>query len=299
MNTLIKKSTIAVAVSVVLGSSAAWAEDGSDRSVSYYNDIYVDLDKTVDVYKDFDLEGDVKIKGLIQVDSNAMAIVDNKQLNHGNTVSTGDVEDPAFEASTTDITGNSGNVGINVTAGIYNQQDNAAAISSINNPAQAAAPDYLGSADAETFTYQSLEGKKHSPKTDGEQASVESTGDGGRYLDVDLIGASYNATTGLIDGNAGNIGVNVSAGVGNLQKNSLAIATGDSGLSEATAATLQETTGVRTQVTAAADQFGNIIVASYTATLGTVSNNTGNIGVNLASGSSNLQANSLALAVVQ
>lgn len=283
MKNIFKKTGIALSVSMILGTSSAWAETIEvDNEVSTFNSTSVDLTKTVDVNKNLDISGEVAIKGLIQVDSNAMAVIDNKQINYNNRVSTGEVEDPAFEATTTDISGNSGNIGINAAAGLYNQQDNAAAISSINNPDQAAPPDYLGSADAEIFTNQNLVG-----------TGVES-----EEFDVDLIGSAFNATTGLIDGNSGNIGINVSAGVSNLQKNSLAIAVGDSGLSEATSATLQETSGLSTQVTAVADGFGNVAASTYTASLGTVSNNAGNIGVNLSSGSNNLQANSLSLAVV-
>jgi len=299
MNTLIKKSTIAVAVSVALGSSAAWAGplDPSNEA-STYNDTSVSLYKDVSVTKDLNLSGDVAIKGLVQVDSSAMATVDNKQTNYGNKVSTGDVQDPTFTSTTNSVSGNDGNLGVNVTAGIYNQQDNAAAIASFASPAQAAGTDYLGSADAEVFSNQNLSGKADNfyPGT-VDQASTDSSNYGNRY-DVDLVGAVFDATTGSIDTNNGNIGINASAGVSNLQKNSLAIALGNSGLSEASSATLQETAGLSTQVTAAADAFGNVAVSTYTATLGDVTGNAGNIGVNLASGSSNLQANSLSLAVV-
>lgn len=293
MKTLIKKSTLAVAVSVVLGSSAAWADPVIPvNDVTATNTTNVNLDKTVTVNKDFSLNGEVAIKGLVQVDSSAMATVDNKQSNHDNKVSTGDVQDPAFTTTTSEISGNTGNVGVNVTAGLYNQQDNAAAISSFANPQQASGTDYKGSADAEVFSNQNLAGSSSSA-TPG-QVATASNG-----FDVDLVGASYNATTGVIDGNSGNLGVNVSAGVSNLQKNSLAIAQGDSGLSEASSATLQETSGLSTQVTASSDQFGNTIVASYNANLGAVTGNAGNVGVNLSSGTSNIQANSLALATVQ
>lgn len=264
MKTLIRKSTIAVAVSVVLGSSAAWAEEFATTTVNADNDTSVTLYKKVDVNKDLDLTGTVEIQGKVLVNSNSLAVVDNKQLNHNNFV---DSPDPSFTATTGVITGNAGNLGVNVTAGENNQQDNAAAIAATD------ASFVLGSTDAETFTQQRLwENETH------------------------LTGAQLNATT-QVDGNTGNVGVNVSAGVSNLQKNNLAISTGHSGLAEASSATLQETTSINTTLTDGISPSG-VVPVSYTSTLTGVSGNTGNTGVNLATGSNNMQANSLAIASV-
>ncbi len=271
MKHLIRKSSIAVAVAFALSSSVVWAEgdsssssDPTDSSISTYNDTSVSLYKDISVSKDLSLDGTVDIVGKIAVNSSAMAVVDNKQLNYDNYV---DMPDPDFNATTGDITGNAGNLGVNVTAGENNQQDNAAAIATSD------ASFVLGSTDAEVFVHQSLwNNEQH------------------------VTGATFNATTD-VNGNTGNVGVNVSAGVSNLQKNNLAIATGVSGLAEASSATLQETTGIYTTLEGAIGP-GGITPVTYTSTLVGVAGNTGNTGVNLATGTNNLQANSLAISAV-
>ncbi len=268
----IRKSTLAVAVTVALGSSAAWAEvevngtsgDPTATSIGADNYTNVSLNKELSTYKEVELSGTVEVVGKVLVNSNATAVVDNKQLNYDNYV---DMPDPDFTASTGDITGNAGNLGVNVTAGENNQQDNAAAIATSDQSF------VLGSTDAETFTNQSVwNNEQH------------------------IAGAALNATTN-VNGNTGNVGVNVSAGVSNLQKNNLAIATGVSGLAEATSATLQETTGINT--TLQADILpGGPVPVTYNSNLVGVAGNTGNTGVNLATGTNNLQANSLAISAV-
>ncbi len=288
MKNLFKKSTLAVAVSLVLGSSAVWAQevpgvietnvtDPTDSTIKTKNKTDVSLTKDITVTKTYNQKGDVTIAGKILVDSSSMATVDDKQLNYNNNVKSGQTStDPVFNATTGAISGNAGNVGINVTAGVNNQQDNAAAISSANSPVGDLAF-VLGSTDAEIYTHQSVWDNR-----------------------TKLIGAQLTAATGVIDANTGNLGVNVSAGVSNLQKNNLAISVGSSGLAEASSATLQETTNLDTEIVdSAGDVFGRGAVnTTYTSTLGAVTGNAGNIGVNLASGSNNLQANSLSISAV-
>lgn len=271
-----------MAVSVALGSSVAWAQevslDPTDSTITTNNNTDVSLKKDITVTKNYDLAGNVKIVGQVAVDSSSLATVDDKQLNYGNSVSTVEgSSDPSFTATTGTITGNAGNIGVNVTAGVNNQQDNAAAISTANSPV-GDLEFVLGSTDAEIFTHQSVWNN-----------------------DTNLVGAQLNASTGEITNDTGNVGVNVSAGVSNLQKNNLAISTGNSGLAEASSATLQETTGITTTI---ADSTGNVfgqgaVATTYNSTLGNISDSAGNIGVNLATGSNNLQANSLSIAAVQ
>ncbi len=265
MRNLIKKSTISFAVSVAL-SSSAWAQEGDPTitDISASNNTSVSLSKDIAVSKDVSLSGSVDIAGKILVNSSSIAVVDNKQLNYDNFV---DMPDPDFTASTGDITGNAGNLGVNVTSGENNQQDNAAALATSD------ASFVLGSTDAETFTNQSVWGNEQH-----------------------VSGATWTAETN-VNSNTGNVGVNVSAGVSNLQKNNLAISTGTSGLAEASSATLQETTGINTTLEGAVGP-GGVTPVTYTSTLVGVSGNTGNTGVNLATGTNNLQANSLSISAV-
>jgi len=295
MKKLLKKSAIAIGVSLVLGSSPVWAvdpptdgggpqySDPTKVEIEASNETSVDLSKKVSVSKDYNITTDEKtgvtIAGLIKVDSASMAVVDDKQLNYDVGVH-GGLVDPTMDAKTGTINGNAGNVGVNVTAGVANQQDNAAALSDGKSPVSGTAAgddrtQILGSTDAEVFTNQSL-----------------------WHNNSDINGAKLSATTDSINSNAGNLGVNVSAGVSNLQKNNLAISTGESGLAEASSATLQETHAITSALN---DVPANVLgvgaaPTSYTSDLGAISANSGNVGVNLASGTNNLQANTLAIA---
>lgn len=164
------------------------------------------------------------------------------------------------------LSGAQGNVGVNITSGIDNAQSNNASLASID------AGKTFG--NAQVFSSQKSMGKG----TIDNFNLVASVGDN----------ALQNAT--------GNVGVNVSSGLGNVQNNSLALVsstpTGKHSQGGAVVATDDST-----QV--AGGQVYGTFNGSSTLGSGALNGATGNIGVNIASGGGNLQHNGLAVASVK
>jgi len=107
----------------------------------------------------------------------------------------------SYDASVTDgaLAGATGNVGVNVASGVGNAQSNALAASS--NSAGSAA---------------------YATSDSNQEAN-------GNYIELDFLPTldlTASLGGGALAGATGNIGVNVASGVGNLQHNSLAIASG-------------------------------------------------------------------------
>lgn len=222
-----KRTSIAMAIAALAASPALYASEGGNPdgmpldehySVNVENDVNVKLKKEISVTKDVEIKGRVGVIGLIPVFSSAMAVVDDKQINTGNSVEN-DIHNNNASAGDNVLNGASGNIGLNIAAGDNNMQDNAAAL--------AAADAYFvfGSADAEVFVTQANAGQW--------------VGNRGVTNNASLSGDALN-------GASGNIGVNIAAGNNNLQKNNLALAVAPSRLSEATVANVQRSGGNET-----------------------------------------------------
>lgn len=156
-----------------------------------------------------------------------------------------------------------GNIGVNIAAGIDNVQSNTVALASmVSGPV-------LGT--AQIFSTQSSSGSG----SIGDFNLVASVGDGA------LAGAT------------GNVGVNVTSGLGNVQNNSLALSstTVSSGGGGEVIATDQNCQTADAKVTGG-------FMGSASLGMGALAGATGNIGVNIASGAGNLQHNGLAIAAV-
>jgi hypothetical protein len=280
---------------VIVSQYASW-----DNTV----DVYLNWD--VDVDKELQIDGSIQINGEVNIDALAQATLDDKQIIDGNSVQFEDYQNSYFDNSnagtqaepgvgqvsgdvnyteegsaqgpalyTNTVTaGNdtlanaSGNIGLNMAAGDYNLQENAAVIASAEDL------DGSGGAEAGSFSLQNL----YNNDFNNFSAEVENT-------DIDN---TVSIGTGLANGADGNIGVNAAAGAFNIQKNALVIATVTGGnLAEAVAGTMQdleENSSIHEDTTNNVNIGGSLIGAS------------GNIGVNLASGVGNLQLNSLTIA---
>jgi len=276
------------------------------QTVTWDNSVDVSLTWSVDVSKVLDIDGSISISG--EVDANALshATLDDKQIVDGNSVQFEDYQNayqncdnfgpcaepgvgqgandanyteegsaggPALYTNTVTAGSNtlanaSGNIGLNMAAGDYNVQENAAVISS------AESLDGSGAAEAGSFSLQNL----YDNGFNDTSYELENT-------DIDN---TVSIGSGLADGADGNIGVNAAAGAFNIQKNALVIATVTGGnLAEATAGTLQDierNSSVHEDTTNNVEIGASLIGAS------------GNIGVNLASGVGNLQLNTLTIA---
>jgi len=295
---------------------AAQADQVSvSQSASWDNSINVDLEWSVDVSKFLNIDGSISISGEVDANALAQATLDDKQIVDGNSVVFEDYQN-AYQDWSTDQTGAepglgqtagspnyteegtpqgpatytntvtagagtlanaSGNIGLNMAAGDYNLQENAAVIAS------AESNDGSGAAEAGSFSLQNLYGNVFndpSPQGSGSAHTAE--------LENTDIDNTVTIGDGLADGADGNIGVNAAAGAFNIQKNALVIATVTGGyLAEANAGVMQD---VEENVSTVEDVTNNVEIGA------SLIGASGNIGVNLASGVGNLQLNTLTIA---
>ncbi|WP_034097075.1 hypothetical protein [Pseudomonas rhodesiae] len=196
------------------------------------------------------------------------AVVTDVQNSAGNKFDDTKTENNA--SADNSVNSNSGNAGVNAQAGSGNQADNSAAISSAKSDA------------ATVFGV-----------VDVNQNSVLNT-----YVNK---GTQNNASLdNSINGNSGNVGYNGQAGQGNQGKNNLAIVTAD-GKNIAAAANTEQNSLGNSYLNAAATSHGYgyggkpQYVSNNASLDNSVNRNSGNMGVNLQSGSGNQGSNSLAI----
>jgi hypothetical protein len=222
---------LAVAVGLFCTSASVYAQNSEttsdprsgfdqyyslDQQSQHYQRVL--FDKYLKFYTDISISGEPTVTGNIDIDSAAIAIVDNRQKNHDNTGGNLLLDNSASIAD--DVGSNaSGNLGFNVAAGDNNQQDNAAALAATD------ASFVFGMADAEVFVNQ----------LGHDNVTVN-------------VGSPNSASVG---GNAfntasGNIGVNVTAGNNNQQKNALAASVATSNYAQASVDSSQYSTGNQT-----------------------------------------------------
>lgn len=177
-----------------------------------------------------------------------------------------------------DVSG-AGNIGVNLAAGYYNMQMNAATLasSSVQNP------DALGGwSEASTTSLQLLIGtEQYAADSDILPEDDEGSGGGGNNF------RDRNTIVGGTVGGDGNIGVNAAAGSFNQQANlmTLAVAT-DSALAEANSGLIQASVFNSVEQQDSINSVGGITIADVA----------GNIGVNMTAGVGNQQLNSLTIA---
>lgn len=195
MNTNVRKTLLALAVATLFGSATAYAKEGRGHQPDPHDQSSsVRFDKKVKLSTDIAISGDPTVAGQIDIDSAAIAIVDNAQTNGANVGSNTNLKN---DASATDNTaqGASGNIGANIAAGDNNQQDNAAALSATD------ASFAFGMADGEVFVNQ--------------QGVFNATTNAGVTNAASLSGNAFQNASG-------NLGVNVTSGNNNQQKNAMA-----------------------------------------------------------------------------
>ncbi|WP_353191768.1 hypothetical protein [Pandoraea pnomenusa] len=159
-----------------------------------------------------------------------------------------------------------GNIGVNVAAGADNAQANNVAIASLN-----AQPVY---ASAQVFANQSSKGS----------------------ASISQFYVNSSVGDGALAGATGNVGVNVASGVGNVQQNGLAAAVSQGGVGNYKGGAANAT--AQTDQTAGMKASGDFI-ANASLGNGALAWASGNVGVNVASGIGNVQANSLAISAIK
>ena len=186
---------------------------------------------------------------------------DNVSANSANSANNARMESGAAEGAT-------GNIGVNIAAGTGNLQGNSASIVSTS------AEEIFSSSS--TFARQT---------TLTNFAINVDNSPNEAYLDAALAGAS------------GNIGVNIAAGSGNTQSNQLAMIEAGSTRAARASATIDQTAtgnnGDSSSTFRVANSSNNAVIAS-----GALAFAGGNIGVSVAAGVGNAQANALSVAVV-
>ncbi|WDS36377.1 adhesin [Pseudoxanthomonas sp.] len=216
MNANLKWTTLAVALAVVTASgSVAAQEGGRQRGDSNRHDVNVSMERDQKLKTDIKLSGDPEVTGTIDIDSAAMAVIDNRQSTSDNGAENYLLTN---DASITDDVGSgaSGNLQFNTAAGDNNAQDNAAALSAAD------ASFSFGMADAEVFVNQAGASNVTLNQGVANSASIDSN-------------AFANA--------AGNIGVNVTSGNNNMQKNALSASVATSAVAQSSVSSNQISSG--------------------------------------------------------
>jgi hypothetical protein len=284
-----------------------------DADIEYTNSINTSLDTHAYYIKLVGLLCGALVNGSIDVDSSAVAIVDDKQLlgdlslefreetprdddsdatgdatNPGDglvddpdlSLGGGEVTDIGYFASvindTSDIivNGNEGNLGINMAAGYFNQQENVAALASSDYSDTDGAS---GWAEASLTVAQGAAGLFYGP----DDEATEDEEFANDYRDRN-IGGTIDATNG-----SGNLGINLAAGAFNQQKNALVVAVAsNASLAEANAGVIQASLGSNVVSMNSRNYLSDI----------TVDSNAGNVGINAAAGVGNQQLNALVIA---
>lgn len=186
-----------------------------ERKEKNNHGVDVNLEKDLKLSSDIAFSGDPTISGNIDIDSAAIAVIDNRQSISGNV---GVNDKLTNDASITDDVGSnaSGNLGFNVASGDNNTQDNAASLSAAD------ASFSFGMADAEVFVNQS--------------------GTGNATLNqgvTNMAGVGGNAFNNA----SGNISVNVASGNNNEQKNALAASVATSAYAQSSISSNQVSSG--------------------------------------------------------
>ncbi len=204
MKTILNKTLLAIAVTTLLGATAVQAQQSQDPHQG--NNDQVSMKKSISLKSKVKVAGNVDVSGAINVDSAAISIINNRQTNGDNYVENGMVTNRSSISDST-ASGASGNIGANVASGDNNQQDNAAALSAAD------ASFTFGMADAEVFVNQS--------------GALNQTMNLGTTNRATVSGDSFN-------GASGNIGVNITSGNNNQQKNALSASVATSSFAQAT-----------------------------------------------------------------
>lgn len=274
-----KAKLIALAALAALSSGTVLA-DQSYRSHDKPDD--------ADIYNYTKLSNDIHVKGyglalgLIKFGAESAATVNSEQSSvHDLTLSFSGENKAKLGGNA--LKNAEGNIGVNVSAGAGNAQANDAALTAVDGGGK---------------THQSGgdSWRKNNDKDDAAavfaaaQVFSKQTG----KANFALVANAENVAT--LNGNAlrnaaGNIGVNIASGAGNLQNNGMAASTNSSGtLAKATSSNAQYTYG-NVLLELGCDPVNNAIIAGNA-----LRGASGNIGVNVTAGAGNLQHNGLAIA---
>lgn len=216
--------------------------------------VAVNLEKDLSLSSDIAFSGDPTITGAINLDSAAIAVVDNRQSVSGN-IGINDVLENTASIADDVASEASGNLLFNVAAGDNNVQDNAAALSAAD------AGFAFGLADAEVFVNQS--------------GTNNATVNRGVTNAAGIGGSAFSSATG-------NIGVNIASGNNNAQKNAMAASVATAAYSQASVSSNQASSGNTTSNAGSYQRFTDTVGVSLS---GTMSGNSIAVGIGAYEGS--------------
>lgn len=186
-----------------------------ERKEKNNHGVDVNLEKDLRLSTDINFSGDPNITGDIDLDSAAIAVIDNRQSISNNATSNSLVTNSASIGDSVGA-GASGNLGFNVVSGDNNAQDNAASLSAAD------ASFSFGMADAEVF--------------------VNQAGFGNATMNSGVTNAA-GLGGNAFGGASGNIGVNIASGNNNEQKNALAASVATTAVAQSSISSNQVSTG--------------------------------------------------------
>lgn len=186
-----------------------------ERKEKNNHGVDVNLEKDLRLGTDISFSGDPNITGDIDLDSAAIAVIDNRQSISNNATSNSLVTNRASIGDSVGA-GASGNLGFNVVSGDNNAQDNAASLSAAD------ASFSFGMADAEVF--------------------VNQAGFGNATMNAGVTNAA-GLSGNAFGGASGNIGVNIASGNNNEQKNALAASVATTAMAQSSISSNQVSTG--------------------------------------------------------
>ncbi|NLG58781.1 MAG: adhesin [Gammaproteobacteria bacterium] len=201
--------------------------------------VSVQIDKSLSLSSDISFSGEPTISGDIELDSAAIAVVDNRQSNTAN-IGLNDMLTNDASAGDDTASGASGNLQFNIAAGDNNVQDNAAAL------AAADADFSFGLADAEIFVNQ--------------YGSGNTTVNEGVTNSAGVSGAAF-------DGASGNIGVNIASGNNNMQKNAMTSSVATAAYAQASVSSNQVSTGNVVTNTGIVEQMSDSVEVALSGTI--------------------------------
>ncbi|QGT78476.1 adhesin [Guyparkeria halophila] len=231
MKTQLKMTLIASAVAALVSGPVMASESNGEHEGGHHNihmKVKIDVDKNIDVDKTVDVEKNLTLNKTrneidhvdrelrdIVINASAGASAHDRQFIHANDVRNKKLTN---NASIGDNVGNgaSGNIGMNVAAGDTNVQDNAAALAAVD----------AGFVFGESYA-----------SVDVDQTNLANTTRNSGVMNNASIGQSAFANA------SGNIGVNVAAGTGNGQKNTMAASVSTARVANATLSSNQESIG--------------------------------------------------------
>jgi hypothetical protein len=185
-----------------------------DKEVDEHG-VSAELESDLSLTSDIDFTGSPTVSGDLEIDSAAIAVIDNRQTNTSNLGLNDTLTNDASIADNT-ATAAEGNLQFNVAAGDNNQQDNAAALSAAD------ASFAFGLADSKVF--------------------VQQTGAGNATANLGQTNTAGVGDAAFADA-TGNIGVNVTSGNNNQQKNALAASVATSRYASAAVSSNQQSSG--------------------------------------------------------